>query len=34
VGRDRGLRLPEVDLFVLLPAWGVVEDDIIAYGVV
>ena len=34
VGRDRGLRLPEVELFVLLPAWGVVEDDIIAYGIV
>ncbi len=24
VGRDRGLRLPEVDLFALLP-WGVVD---------
>jgi len=28
VGRERGLRLPEPDRFVLLPAWGVVEEDI------
>ena len=34
VGRERGLRLPDVDLFVLLPACGVVEDDIIAYSIV
>lgn len=28
VGRERGLRVPEVDLFALLPAsvWGVLED--------
>ena len=29
VGRERGLRLPEPDRFVLLPACGVVEDDIL-----
>jgi hypothetical protein len=29
VGRERGLRLPEPDRFVLLPAWGVVEEDIL-----
>ena len=25
VGRERGLRVPELDRFALLPAWGVVE---------
>jgi hypothetical protein len=34
VGRERGLRLPDVDLLVLLPAWGVAEDDIVAYDIV
>jgi hypothetical protein len=29
VGRERGLRLPDVERFTLLPAWGVVEDDIV-----
>jgi hypothetical protein len=29
VGRERGLRLPDPDRFVLLPAWGVVEEDIL-----
>jgi len=29
VGRERGLRLPEVDRLMLLPAWGVVEEDMV-----
>ncbi len=29
VGREIGLRLLDVDLLVLLPAWGVVEEDIV-----
>lgn len=28
VGREIGLRVADVDRFVLLPAWGVVEEDI------
>ena len=28
VGRDSGLRVPDVERFVLLPPKGVVEDDI------
>jgi hypothetical protein len=29
VGRERGLRLPEVERLVLLPACGVIEEDIL-----
>lgn len=29
VGRDSGLRVADVERFVLLSAWGVVEEDMI-----
>jgi hypothetical protein len=33
VGRESGRRVAELERLVLLPAWGVVEDDMLAAGV-